>query len=277
MALKLIEAWGPSAAAGPCGDEVAQRAAVIESGLRTAALVTGSPVTPLSAAIRALRQLNAAVGEAKHAEVCPGAASQCTAAGASSDGRAMDLFGFCGSEDASAGDGLGEHEVNDERDTMVEQAVNDERYTLLEQEFNVERDAKGEFEGNFERDAFLEQEFNGGRDTKHEHGFNEERDTKVELEFNDERFEQGLSDERDTKVEQEFNEHDTKVEHEFNDERNSGARLAVDGEHGGGSCCCGSCGQQLLVGEPCEYCAGRWSWRSAKKKSKQGWTCRGWI
>ena len=53
-------------------DEVGQKVAVIEAGLRThAALVGGRPTTALASAIGALRQLNRAVNDAKHGdEVC---------------------------------------------------------------------------------------------------------------------------------------------------------------------------------------------------------------
>ena len=48
-------------------DEITQRVATIEAGLRVQhALAAGSTITPLSSAIRALRQLNRATNDAKH-------------------------------------------------------------------------------------------------------------------------------------------------------------------------------------------------------------------
>jgi hypothetical protein len=62
-------------------DEVGQKVAVIEAGLRThAALVGGRPATALASAIGALRQLNRAVNDAKHGdEVCRPQAQTATA------------------------------------------------------------------------------------------------------------------------------------------------------------------------------------------------------
>ena len=55
-------------------DEFAQRAAVVEAGLRTQALLIGDVITPLASSIRALRQLNAAVVESKHKGLTAGPA-----------------------------------------------------------------------------------------------------------------------------------------------------------------------------------------------------------
>ena len=67
-AAMVAAAWREKAVTddGPA-DEVSQRAAVVEAGLRMqAALSDGGPIQPLRTAIQALRALNRAVGEAKH-------------------------------------------------------------------------------------------------------------------------------------------------------------------------------------------------------------------
>mmetsp|Transcript_125154 Transcript_125154/g.249870 ORF Transcript_125154/g.249870 Transcript_125154/m.249870 type:complete len:359 (+) Transcript_125154:38-1114(+) len=71
QAAELLKAWCPhghAAEAHAGDDEVRQRAAVVEAGLATAKVLTGKVTTPLSTAVRALRQLNAAVADSKHQE-----------------------------------------------------------------------------------------------------------------------------------------------------------------------------------------------------------------
>nr|AAB49411.1 ORF; putative [Lingulodinium polyedra] len=66
-AAMVSAAWRDPKAADSPPDDVSQRVAVIEAGLRTqVAVADGGPVKPLSAAIQALRSLNRAVGDAKH-------------------------------------------------------------------------------------------------------------------------------------------------------------------------------------------------------------------
>ena len=62
---RLADSLTPQSPQAPA-DEVTQRVKVVEAGMRTMESLSGSPVTPLSVAVRALRQLNSAVGVAKH-------------------------------------------------------------------------------------------------------------------------------------------------------------------------------------------------------------------
>ncbi len=68
VAAMVAAAWREkSAAADFQGDEISQRTAVVEAGLRVqSALSDGGPIKPLRTAIQALRALNRAVGDAKH-------------------------------------------------------------------------------------------------------------------------------------------------------------------------------------------------------------------
>lgn len=52
-------------------DEVSQRVATVEAGMRISNELSGNPTTPLQSAIRALRQLNKASNDAKHASGVP--------------------------------------------------------------------------------------------------------------------------------------------------------------------------------------------------------------
>ena len=67
-AARVAAAWREKAVTddGPA-DEVSQRAAVVEAGLRMqAALSDGGPIQPLRTAIQALRALNRSIGEVRN-------------------------------------------------------------------------------------------------------------------------------------------------------------------------------------------------------------------
>ena len=68
MAHSFLAQWGPVHAEmhAASTDEISQRAAVVEAGLRAQTMLTGDVTTPLATAVRALRQLNSAVVYAKH-------------------------------------------------------------------------------------------------------------------------------------------------------------------------------------------------------------------
>ena len=67
MVLERLD-LGPAEARGR-PDDVAQRAAVVEATMRVENLLGDGAPTPLAAAVRALRALNAACNSAKHGEV----------------------------------------------------------------------------------------------------------------------------------------------------------------------------------------------------------------